>query len=52
LARVEDTLSRLGLEATLAAGDATVRDWWDGTPFDAILLDAPCSGSGVIRRHP
>ncbi|WP_108445423.1 16S rRNA (cytosine(967)-C(5))-methyltransferase RsmB [Halomonas denitrificans] len=52
LARVEDTLSRLGLEATLAAGDATARDWWDGTPFDAILLDAPCSGSGVIRRHP
>ncbi|MCK2183997.1 16S rRNA (cytosine(967)-C(5))-methyltransferase RsmB [Halomonas getboli] len=52
LARVEDTLSRLGLEADLAHGDATRRDWWDGTPFDAILLDAPCSGSGVIRRHP
>ncbi|MCL7941921.1 16S rRNA (cytosine(967)-C(5))-methyltransferase RsmB [Halomonas sp. ATCH28] len=52
LARVEDTLSRLGLAATLAEGDATGRDWWDGTPFDAILLDAPCSGSGVIRRHP
>ncbi|MCO7217247.1 methyltransferase domain-containing protein, partial [Halomonas sp. OfavH-34-E] len=52
LARVEDTLTRLGLSATLAQGDATERDWWDGTPFDAILLDAPCSGSGVIRRHP
>ncbi|WFM71785.1 16S rRNA (cytosine(967)-C(5))-methyltransferase RsmB [Halomonas sp. CKK8] len=52
LARVEDTLARLGLAATLAEGDATARDWWDGTPFDAILLDAPCSGSGVIRRHP
>ncbi|TDR51446.1 16S rRNA m(5)C-967 methyltransferase [Halomonas ventosae] len=52
LARVEDTLARLGLSATLAEGDATTRDWWDGTPFDAILLDAPCSGSGVIRRHP
>ncbi|MGM0982627.1 MAG: 16S rRNA (cytosine(967)-C(5))-methyltransferase RsmB [Pseudomonadota bacterium] len=52
LARVEDTLTRLGLAATLAEGDATTLDWWDGTPFDAILLDAPCSGSGVIRRHP
>ncbi|MDN3524774.1 16S rRNA (cytosine(967)-C(5))-methyltransferase RsmB [Halomonas sabkhae] len=52
LARVEDTLSRLGLDAELVHGDATAQDWWDGTPFDAILLDAPCSGSGVIRRHP
>ncbi|QJQ98061.1 16S rRNA (cytosine(967)-C(5))-methyltransferase RsmB [Halomonas sp. PGE1] len=52
LARVEDALGRLGLEARLAHGDATARDWWDGAPFDAILLDAPCSGSGVIRRHP
>lgn len=52
LARVEDTLTRLGLAAELVHGDATRRDWWDGTHFDAILLDAPCSGSGVIRRHP
>jgi 16S rRNA (cytosine967-C5)-methyltransferase len=52
LARVEDTLTRLGLSAELVHGDATQRDWWDGTHFDAILLDAPCSGSGVIRRHP
>ena len=52
LARVEDALGRLGLEARLAHGDATEREWWDGAPFDAILLDAPCSGSGVIRRHP
>ncbi|MCL7930914.1 16S rRNA (cytosine(967)-C(5))-methyltransferase RsmB [Halomonas llamarensis] len=52
LARVEDTLTRLGLEAELRHGDATNRDWWQGTTFDAILLDAPCSGTGVIRRHP
>src|SRR5690554_6551450 len=52
LARVEDALSRLSLQARLTHGDATGRDWWDGTPFEAILLDAPCSGSGVIRRHP
>ncbi|GHE21899.1 16S rRNA (cytosine(967)-C(5))-methyltransferase RsmB [Halomonas urumqiensis] len=52
LAKVEDALTRLGLSATLDHGDATGREWWDGSPFDAILLDAPCSGSGVIRRHP
>jgi 16S rRNA (cytosine967-C5)-methyltransferase len=29
-----------------------VAAWWDGRPFDAILLDAPCSASGIVRRHP
>lgn len=52
LARVDVTLKRLQLKARLQHADATELDWWDGTPFDAILLDAPCSGSGVIRRHP
>jgi len=53
LPRVRENLQRLGLAATLVAGDA--RDpgaWWDGRPFDRILVDAPCSGTGVIRRHP
>jgi 16S rRNA (cytosine967-C5)-methyltransferase len=41
------------LQATLVVGDATKpQDWWDGKPFDRILLDAPCSALGVIRRHP
>ncbi|MGF1526890.1 MAG: 16S rRNA (cytosine(967)-C(5))-methyltransferase RsmB [Candidatus Competibacterales bacterium] len=53
LAAVEDNLKRLGLTATTVQGDATQPgQWWDGRSFDRILLDAPCSGSGVIRRHP
>ncbi|MFU8836830.1 MAG: 16S rRNA (cytosine(967)-C(5))-methyltransferase RsmB [Thiohalomonadaceae bacterium] len=53
LERVQQNLTRLGLAATLKAGDAAQPDgWWDGLPFDRILLDAPCSASGVIRRHP
>jgi 16S rRNA (cytosine967-C5)-methyltransferase len=48
-----DNLARLGLDATLVAADASKpQEWWDGAPYDAILLDAPCSASGVIRRHP
>ena len=53
LARVRANLDRLQLPARLVAGDATRPEgWWDGRPFDRILLDAPCSAVGVIRRHP
>jgi 16S rRNA (cytosine967-C5)-methyltransferase len=53
LLRVKDTLARLQLHATLRAADArTPAAWWDGRPFDAVLLDAPCSASGIVRRHP
>ncbi len=53
LTRVDDTLKRLGLQAqTLAANAAEPSTWWDGHLFDAILLDAPCSASGIVRRHP
>jgi 16S rRNA (cytosine967-C5)-methyltransferase len=46
-------LARLGLQAKVLAHDAAdVAAWWDGVPFDAILLDAPCSASGIVRRHP
>lgn len=61
LALVRQTLDRLQLTARelaptelqlLAADARTPQDWWDGQPFDRILIDAPCSGSGVARRHP
>ena len=53
LVRVQDNLNRLGQKATLKAVDARqTATWWDGQPFDAILLDAPCSASGIVRRHP
>ena len=53
LTSIEENLARLSLSAKLLAKDAAdVSSWWDGKPFDRILLDAPCSASGVIRRHP
>ena len=51
--RIAQNLQRLGLQAELRCADATQpAAWWDGRPFDAILLDAPCSASGIVRRHP
>ena len=53
LVRVTETLQRQGLQARTVAADASQPNrWWDGQPFDAILLDAPCSASGIVRRHP
>jgi 16S rRNA (cytosine967-C5)-methyltransferase len=53
LDKIKESMTRLGLSATLAVADAAaVATWWDGVPFDRILVDVPCSGSGVIRRHP
>lgn len=50
---VKENLDRLKLSATCVLGDAgDVSTWWNGEEFDRILLDAPCSASGVIRRHP
>ena len=51
--QIQQTLTRLGLSARTRVADATrTDDWWDGKKFNKILLDAPCSATGVIRRHP
>ena len=51
--RVHQNLQRLGLQAQVQAADAAQpATWWDRQPFDAILLDAPCTASGIVRRHP
>jgi 16S rRNA (cytosine967-C5)-methyltransferase len=51
--RIHQTLRRLGLKAQVLAADAARPDaWWDGQLFDGILLDAPCTASGIVRRHP
>lgn len=53
LARVKENFKRLQLACTLVTADVSeLESWWDGELFDRILLDAPCSASGVIRRHP
>lgn len=51
--RIDDTLGRLGLSAQVLVADAArTQDWWDGRFFDGVLLDAPCTASGIVRRHP
>jgi 16S rRNA (cytosine967-C5)-methyltransferase len=51
--RIDQNLQRLGLKADIVVADAAQsKTWWDGQQFDAILLDAPCSASGIVRRHP
>ncbi|WP_090140239.1 16S rRNA (cytosine(967)-C(5))-methyltransferase RsmB [Limnohabitans sp. DM1] len=52
-ARIHENLERLGVKAQVRGADASMpKTWWDGQPFDAILLDAPCTASGIVRRHP
>ena len=51
--RITQNLQRMGRHAQVLVADAVQTEtWWDGRPFDAILLDAPCTASGIVRRHP
>ena len=51
--RIHENLVRLGLQADVRTSDAAdISCWYDGNPFDSILLDAPCTASGIVRRHP
>jgi 16S rRNA (cytosine967-C5)-methyltransferase len=51
--RIDENLKRLGLSAQVLIADAAdTKNWWDGRKFDGILLDAPCTASGIVRRHP
>ena len=50
---IKDNLDRLGLNACVISGDALHPErWWNGKLFEFIIVDAPCSATGVIRRHP
>ncbi|BBB24628.1 16S rRNA (cytosine(967)-C(5))-methyltransferase RsmB [Amphritea japonica] len=50
--RIQENLQRLQLNAEVIIADAATKDWWDGVNYDRILVDAPCSATGVIRRNP
>ena len=51
--RIQQNLARLGLAARITVANAArPEDWWDGQAYDGILLDAPCTASGIVRRHP
>lgn len=50
--RIDENLKRLGLSASVKIGDASTTDWWSGEQYDQLLIDAPCSATGVIRRNP
>ena len=55
LGKIASNVSRLGLEPKshlIKQADAALLNWWDGQLFDKVLLDAPCSASGIVRRHP